>query len=146
MANGIAIGLSRELKAPKDTVFNYFTKQELGSQWLRPDGFHFVELTMDATPGGNFGFHMKADDGSMEFHNSGEYLDIVENSRVIWTNSEQQGVKLDPILVVTVQLSETDGGTLVHIEHEGFQDEATRDEHAGGWNGCLDLLEKLVAS
>jgi len=45
--------------------------------------------------------------------------------------------------LVTIKLSEREGGTDLTLLHEQFFDEAARDKHNQGWTGCLQKLEAL---
>jgi Activator of Hsp90 ATPase homolog 1-like protein len=36
-------------------------------------------------------------------------------------------------------------GTEILLSHERFAEEAIRDMHLSGWNGCLDKLEQMFA-
>ena len=36
------------------------------------------------------------------------------------------------------------GGTELSVTQGAFPDKETRDMHQGGWNACLDNLEKLL--
>jgi uncharacterized protein YndB with AHSA1/START domain len=46
--------------------------------------------------------------------------------------------------LVTVELTEQQGGTLVELTHEGFADATICERHNQGWNASFDVLEKLV--
>jgi len=46
--------------------------------------------------------------------------------------------------LVTVAFLAADGGTDVHITHEGLPSASLRDDHDEGWNGCLDKLERFL--
>jgi uncharacterized protein YndB with AHSA1/START domain len=41
---------------------------------------------------------------------------------------------------VTIELTPTDGGTALLLVHERFATATGRDEHAQGWQDCLDRL------
>jgi uncharacterized protein YndB with AHSA1/START domain len=46
----------------------------------------------------------------------------------------------DEETVVTVDLTPTPDGTHLRLFHAGFSDAQTRDEHAEGWQDCLERL------
>ena len=50
----------------------------------------------------------------------------------------------DPQLLVSVELSDRDGGTELRLTHEQLPSEESRDRHNEGWNSVLDRLEKFV--
>jgi uncharacterized protein YndB with AHSA1/START domain len=47
---------------------------------------------------------------------------------------------------VTIELAPVEGGTGLSLRHEGFADDATRDDHVQGWSDCLDRLPGWLAS
>ena len=46
--------------------------------------------------------------------------------------------------MVTVTFDEADGGTEVTIAHDLLPDEKMREDHKGGWAGCLSRLEAFL--
>ena len=48
--------------------------------------------------------------------------------------------------LVTVEFLDKNGATEVVLTQEQFSDEHMRDEHEGGWAGCLDGLDRLFQS
>ena len=53
----------------------------------------------------------------------------------------------DAETLVTVELVPSgEGGTGLALRHEGFADDATRDDHIQGWTDCLDRLPDWLAS
>jgi uncharacterized protein YndB with AHSA1/START domain len=47
---------------------------------------------------------------------------------------------------VTVEFREDGDRTTVILTHAGLPSEEARESHAGGWNACLDNLERRVLS
>jgi uncharacterized protein YndB with AHSA1/START domain len=76
----------------------------------------------------------------------GEYREVKPPERLsfTWTTGnctpEHKGIQT----LVTVELTEQKGGTLVELTHEGFPDTEICDKHDFGWNASFDALEKLV--
>jgi uncharacterized protein YndB with AHSA1/START domain len=48
--------------------------------------------------------------------------------------------------LVSIELRDLSGGTKLIVTHEQFPDEEARHNHNQGWNGCLDTMEKVMAS
>ena len=46
--------------------------------------------------------------------------------------------------LIEVEFQETDGITTVHFTHSGLWNEETVRSHRGGWNKCLDNLERTL--
>ena len=53
--------------------------------------------------------------------------------------------RLDPAAEVDLAPS-GEGGTELALRHEGFADDATRDDHVQGWTDCLGRLPAWLAS
>ena len=66
-----------------------------------------------------------------------EFERLVE---MTWVTAAVGGVET----VVTVELTPKDGGTLLHLTHAGFPDEASRKRHAGAWPGVLEQMERKI--
>ena len=46
--------------------------------------------------------------------------------------------------IVTIEFSDSDGGTELRLKHEQLPTEASRNDHKEGWKSVLDRLEKFV--
>jgi uncharacterized protein YndB with AHSA1/START domain len=49
------------------------------------------------------------------------------------------------ISIVTVEISDRNGGTELRLRHEQLPDEESREGHNRGWSSVLDRLEKFVS-
>jgi glutathione S-transferase len=49
------------------------------------------------------------------------------------------------ISIVTVEISDRNGGTELRLRNEQLPDEESREGHNRGWNSVLDRLEKFVS-
>ena len=49
-----------------------------------------------------------------------------------------------PVTEVTVEFFARGNKTDLVLTHRGLGSEKLRKEHEGGWNGCLDELEKTL--
>ena len=56
--------LERVIDAPRERVFEAWTKPEQMAQWFAPKPFQLVIHTMDFRPGGRFSMAMRGPDGS----------------------------------------------------------------------------------
>ena len=75
----------------------------------------------------------------------GEYRELVPRKKIVFTwrwDDDEAWENHDS--VVTVELSDRDGGTEVKLTHEKLPSEESRDRHNEGWNSVLDRLEKFV--
>jgi uncharacterized protein (TIGR03086 family) len=76
---------------------------------------------------------------------SGTITEVEPGRRVVFTWGWEGSPDLPPgASTVTITLEPADGGTLVHLLHEGLTGEQA-DSHALGWNHYLDRLVKAAA-
>jgi uncharacterized protein YndB with AHSA1/START domain len=76
--------LTREFDAPRELVFEAFSKPEHIRHWWGQKGSTVVVDTMDFRPGGAWRFVERAADGS-EHGFRGQYRDIQPPERITWT-------------------------------------------------------------
>ena len=105
------IRISRVFDAPRELVFDAFTKPELLTRWMSgPPGWSFVVCEVDLRVGGAYRFVWRGPDG-MEMGMGGVHREIERPERVVntqrfdqdWTGGEAIG---------TLQLLERDGKTI----------------------------------
>ena len=103
------------------------------------EGLKNSDAKIDAKVGGKFSLNMIAGEDIMLHH--GEYyklspFDLIQFS---WNSpfSEEGST-------VTISLEDAEGGTKISLNHIKFISEESRDNHNGGWNFILEMLEKSV--
>ncbi len=135
------IKLKRRVGANRGKVFEALTTPDIAKLWWSGDPWEITSLTLDATPGGRFEFNMKNSEDGSDYHTQGEYQDVVQNERLVWTNAEGGGT------LVEVDLYDVEGnGTEIHVSQGPFPDAESREGHTQGWNTSLDQLDVLLQS
>jgi uncharacterized protein YndB with AHSA1/START domain len=76
--------LEREFDAPRDLVFEAFSKPEHIGRWWGQAGSKMSACEMDFRPGGAWRFVEQAADGN-EYGFRGEYREIARPERIVWT-------------------------------------------------------------
>ena len=91
MAEGITI--TRVFDAPRERVWKEWTEPERFSDWFGgPDWkVPLSTVSMDVRPGGSWRLTMFADTGRREIHWKGEYREVVEPERLVFTITDQPG-------------------------------------------------------
>ena len=100
--------VTRTFDCPARLVFEAWTTPELFEQWWVPRslGTTLHSLDLDVRTGGSYRLVFGDDPANqMAFH--GRYLEVVPDSRIVWTNDEGD----DGGSVTTVTLDERDGQT-----------------------------------
>ncbi len=76
----------------------------------------------------------------------GEYRELVPVKKIVFTwQWDDDDVWDNRTSIVTVELSDRDGGTQLRLTHEQLPSEESRDRHNEGWNSVLDRLEKFFS-
>ncbi len=138
----LSLKVSRVIKAPRARVFDAWTKPELIMKWLGPNPCQITSARTDLRVGGEYVFNVRNPEGEKVVQ--GEYREITPPSRLVFTwFGTCPGAKQTEPTLVTVVLSDKNGGTEVSITHEGFASAESCDGHNQGWTGSLDRMEKL---
>jgi uncharacterized protein YndB with AHSA1/START domain len=137
--------ITRLIKAPRERVYAAWTDPAQLKRWFGPEKVQTRELIADARVGGEFRWDITDPDGD-EMTVRGEFLELQANRKVVFTWQWQDDENWEAyISVVTVELSDRDGGTELRLTHEKLPSEQSRDGHTSGWNSALDKLERLFS-
>ncbi len=117
------------LPHPPEKIWKALTETDALSSWLMVTDFK-------AEVGQPFNFKYKDTVAA-----TGEVLEIVAPKKLVYS-WKQVGIPTQT--TVTWLLEATEGGTILRLEHDGFEDQAMLDMHNTGWIQCLDKLEKLL--
>jgi uncharacterized protein YndB with AHSA1/START domain len=102
--------MTREVEAPRELVFDAWTKPEHVQQWmLGPSGWTMPVCEIDLRPGGEWHFVWGRADGT-EMEMRGEYREVTPPVRLVSTESWGGDW---PETINTVTLSEEDGKTTI---------------------------------
>jgi uncharacterized protein YndB with AHSA1/START domain len=140
----LTLKVSRHIKASRERVFAAWSTADMLVQWLGGGSTKLISSSIDLRAGGDY--RLKASGGHCDMDMVGEFREVKPPERLVFTWSvgnclpEYKGMQS----LVTVELTEQKGGTLVQLTHEGFPDTVIRDRHDHGWNASFDALEKLV--
>ena len=135
--------IRRVINAPRDRVYAAWTDPAQLKQWFGPESVQTRDLVADARVGGEFRWDLVNSDGE-EMTMRGKFRELQSAKKVVFTWKWQDDEDWENHLsVVTVELSDRDGGTELRLVHEQLPNEQSRDGHNGGWNSALDKLEKF---
>jgi uncharacterized protein YndB with AHSA1/START domain len=151
-----AVVVERIFDAPVDIIWQMWTEPEHFRNWYGPKGLIIPIVEMDLRVGGQRLCCMETQtpDGTMEFWTYGEYLEIVPNERLVYTdipsnekpdlgNGEDNN---SFTTVVTVLLENLGEQTKVVITHTGFPADVkgARQGAKGGWTQSLEKMANYV--
>lgn len=135
--------LTRIFNAPPRLVFSAWTKPEHLVRWWGPTNFTLPSCEIDFRVGGRYRYCMRSPDG-IDFWVSGTFREIVEPERIVFTWERVNPPTVTPHSVVTVTFEPLGDKTKFTLHHAVFISVEDRDDHQGGWNGCLDRLGAFV--
>jgi uncharacterized protein YndB with AHSA1/START domain len=147
-----AVVIERSFDAPVDLVWQMWTDPEHFRTWYGPDGATIPVAKMDVRVGGSrlVCMEMQAPGGPMRMWFTGEYLEVVEHERLVYSESmsDDDGNVLSPsdlgmpeahptTTQVRVQLEDLGGRTKIVMTHTGVPGDSPG---AAGWVMALDKL------
>ena len=146
------IALSRVFDAPRELVFEAFTRPEHLAQFWGPRGMDNVACTVDLRVGGVFRVDVRGPDGRI-YPATGVYREIVPPERLVYaattTDDNPCGAGLPPRSIVTLRFEAQGSKTRLTV-HAQLQSRADVEAAiAGGfnrgWEDSFDRLKELLA-
>jgi uncharacterized protein YndB with AHSA1/START domain len=153
-----AMVIERTVEAAADLVWRMWTEPEHFAAWYGPAGAAVPVARMDVRVGGTrqVCMEMETPNGTMQMWFTGEYREVVENKRLVYTESmsDENGNVLSPSELgmpeghpttteVLVELDDLGGRTRMVLTHMGVADDSPG---AAGWRMALDKLAAHVAT
>ena len=153
-----AIVIERIFDAPVDIIWQMWTKPVQFKQWYGPDGFTVPVAEMDVRVGGRrlVCMEMRTPDGAMKIWKTGEFIEIVPNESLVYTESmaDENGNVVPPsaaempdgypeTTTVTVRLEDLGSRTRMIMTHAGVPAESGA---GGGWNQAFAKMAKHLAT
>lgn len=139
------IVITRVFDAPRNLVFEAWTKPEHVAHWYGQPGSTMAVCEIDLRVGGRWRYVLKADDGG-EYAFSGVYQEIVPPEKLVYS----EGFEAMPghECIVTAVFSEQNGKTLL-TSTLLYQNRDDRDGHINsgmepGMRAALSRLESYV--
>ena len=138
--------LERVIDVPLALVWTAWTKPEHVSKWFAPKPWTVASCEMDLRPGGAFRFVMRSPEGQ-EFPNVGCYLEVVPQSKLVWTDALLPGYRPAPEPFFTAVVSmQTEGKGTRYRAIAVHKDAVSREKHEqmGFFEGWGQVLDQLV--
>lgn len=142
-ATTVSLVARRTIRATPERLFAAWTEPAQLRRWWGPATVTCTAAEVDLRVGGRYRLANRLPDGRMLWI-VGVFEAIEPPSRLVYTWRLEPGEDCDER--VSVRFQPRDGGTEVVIVHERIGDEATRDHHEQGWQGCLDGLAAWLVS
>jgi uncharacterized protein YndB with AHSA1/START domain len=135
-------------------VWKAWTQPEHLMKWFTPVPWKTIACEIDLRPGGKFNTTMQSPEGQ-DFPNTGCYLEVVENKKLVWTDALLAGFRpapraigrsdMKPFHFTAVVLLEASGAGTKYTAMGLHSEETDRKQHeemgfVHGWNAALDQL------
>ena len=144
--------IERSFDAPRELVFDAWTRPEYLMQWYAPHGCTIQLVRLEARPGGRF--HWCIHNPSFgDCWCVGVYQELVRPERIVYTlaTADSAGNQIEPAQaghdprwpresLVTVTLADVRGATLLTLEQNVLESLA---KHTGAHPSWLQMLERL---
>jgi uncharacterized protein YndB with AHSA1/START domain len=144
-AGKTSLQIKRFINAPPARVYAAWTDPAQLKQWWGPEGVRTRNFAADTQAGGKYRWNLINQEGE-EMSVFGEYLELVPGKKIVFTwKWDDDDVWENRNSIVTVELSDREGGTELLLKHEQLPSEESRDRHNDGWNSVLDRLEKFFS-
>jgi uncharacterized protein YndB with AHSA1/START domain len=147
-----AVVIERSFDAPVDLIWQLWTDPEHFKAWYGPNGATIPVAKMDVRVGGTrlVCMEMRSPNGPMKMWFAGEYREVVENERLVYSESmsDENGNVLSPADMgmpeghpmtteVRVELQDLGGRTKMVMTHSGIPAESPG---AAGWTMAFEKL------
>jgi uncharacterized protein YndB with AHSA1/START domain len=155
-----SLHIERTFNAPREKVWEAISTPEGIKKWWGPKMFSCPTAEIDLRVGGKYLFCMRGAMGpgmpEQDFWSGGEYTEIVPMEKVVMTdhfatkegnyiNAREIGMpgEWPDEMMITMELSDDNGGTKLSITNDGHPAEMT-DPATSGWNEQLDKLAAVL--
>lgn len=134
-----SVSITRHFDAPRERVFEAFTKAQAMQEWYGPETFTCPRVESDPRPGGKYLVEMRSAEGVVHIV-SGEYREVRAPEKLVFTWAWLQDGKRGHESTVTITFASKDGGTEILMLHSSLADDGDTKAHESGWNSSLRKL------
>ncbi|MBL8548446.1 MAG: SRPBCC family protein [Hyphomonadaceae bacterium] len=142
--------LTRVYDAPPEKLFQAWTDPELMKQWFVPRPWTIARVESDIRPGGASIVVMRDPDGK-EYPNPGQYLEVVPNRKLVFTDAYLGDWKHSekPFMTVVLTFEPIAGGKTnytAYVSHWTKEDCETHEQMGfhQGWAQVAEQLAEIV--
>jgi uncharacterized protein YndB with AHSA1/START domain len=144
--------ITRDIAAPRETLYRCWTEPALMKQWFAPKPWTTPHAETDVRPGGSSLVVMRGPDGQ-EFPNPGVYLEVVPNERLVVTDAYVRAWEpsAKPFMTLILTFEDLGGGRTRYTARARHWNAEDREAHEKmgfheGWGQCTDQLAELAAT
>jgi len=142
VASPSSLVVSRTYPATQERVFKAWTDANQLGQWFAPSDDYTPKANVDLRVGHEYRIAITHKGGNV--HNVVGTYRLIEPPRKLIYTWRWEGAPTDTL--VTVDFTPEGDATKVTITHEQFLSTEDRDRHNEGWKGCVERLDRKLAS
>jgi uncharacterized protein YndB with AHSA1/START domain len=151
-----AVVIEHQFDAPVDLIWQMWTDPAHFREWYGPEGASIPTAKMEVRVGGSrlVCMEVQTPNGTMQMWFTGEYLEVVENERLVYTESmsDENGVVKSAqemgmpeghptTTEVRVEIGASGSGTRMVLTHTGIPDDSPG---AAGWRMAIRKLTNYL--
>ena len=151
----LTVQIRRTFAAPREKVFAAWAQRQQLEQWMCKDVAAHVVIhhVQDIRTGGRYVMEVRDPGKGETYWGEGTYLEVKPPEKIVftwaWVKAEPDGSRKEmhpdsPATQVSVEFFARGNSTDVVLTHGVFGSTKLRDEHDGGWNGCFDVLGRIL--
>jgi uncharacterized protein YndB with AHSA1/START domain len=139
------ITITRVFDAPRERLWKEWTEPERFADWFggAEADVPLSTVSMDVRPGGSWRATMLAGPERREIYWKGEYREVLEPERLVFTISDQPGNVYELITVVLIELG--DGRTEMLFQQRGHLSAEQYEGAKHGWSSFFDRMAEHLA-
>jgi uncharacterized protein YndB with AHSA1/START domain len=146
------VTVTRIFDAPRERVWREWVEPGRFADWFggSESEVPLASVSMDVRPGGSWRLTMfagpvSAESGRREIHWRGEYREVLEPERLVFTIADRPGDRYELVIVVLTDLG--DGRTEMLFEQRGHLSAEQYKRTGQGWSTFFDrIAERLSGS
>ncbi len=140
------MSVTRVFDAPRERVWREWTQPEAFADWFggAESEVPLESVAMDVRPGGAWRATMFAGPDRREIRWKGEFREVDEPERLVFTLADRPGDRYELVTVVLVDLG--DGRTEMQFEQRGGMSPEEYERAKTGWGGFFDRIDERVAA
>jgi uncharacterized protein YndB with AHSA1/START domain len=149
----LTLQVRRTFAASREKVFAAWTEREQLEKWMCRDvpAHTVIHHQQDIRTGGLYRMEIRDPAKGETYWGQGTYREVTPPEKLVftwaWSKDRPDGPTMHPgshETLVTVEFFAQGNSTEVVLTHTGLGTAALRDDHHRGWNGCFDVLEKVL--
>jgi uncharacterized protein YndB with AHSA1/START domain len=141
---GVTFTIKRRFEAPREKVFEAWTKPEILKHWWCPDGWTPKEIEVDLRVGGSFRIGMQRSTGGEPVYVSGNFEEVDAPEMLSYTWQWENAFEHMPQTRVLVRFRDLGGATELSLTHHNLPEILICLQHRSGWLAAWERMSRLL--